>query len=1143
LQALFHHSPALHAVKTPHQQGWQLDGAVLTTPAPAAGSSSRLLYVNKAAVSCPVLAQLLKDLFGRHVKATQAAGTAAGAAGAVPGSSRHPEPSYVLLITCPAAAVTITRLHGCSQGAEFPSSSLAPLTQQLGAALGAVWGSMPPGWTAAVRHSGSNNGTDACAGSTRTASQGGRSAVCFSRGGGTAAWLPHQQPHQRNMLLPVHGLSMNSKTRSLAGMQVCTCRLHPRGGVVVLAVDGPIMLLLLQAPPADTTAPPQPAAPQADRNWPLGDAGDCNGSDQLQQHQAAELEATASELAALLADTDTEDDGHEQVPAGGAAGNDTGRQALLCPAARGPSTKRAQPEPDLPSPVSPGWLADSGWTAGWSAFEGADAADCAAGAPPPGAHNALPGSPADMLLDSPLEPERLQLSRKARLQDSSELTPCGDAMGAQHSMDWLLCGAGAAGSPARAYHEAGAADCMASPGGTAWQQQGHEPQLDWELASPARSPVQGRRLQHDAGESIQQKEQEQHWQWWQQQGQQQEDAARPHAGLAELLAAGCSPAPGSPTAAAHGQQHHWQGRNITHADSDADAGLAFGFGQGCWPQPFADGAVWMERQEAGFAAGALPPAAAAAAALRPGFGSQGPSSRHVFGMPCGTTGALQQLLASPPVALTAAYISRGGQAGGSTGSCNSSCGDAGAGKDALNDDEAASGECGRSPAGLQQEPPAINPAAGAMSEDTVQQEAGRRQTVASSFGGRRRNSGPPLPPLQQQHTTGAEPQACSALPPSTPPRHLLPPFSERLLMSAPPAAKAVRRYARSDSVSNRAAETAPARNSGSRKRSDGAAADTSGASATAQASKRRRHTSPVVLVAPAQQSDSTAAGDAGNDDNQSCKAPTAGTSGGSKQYIQMRLPFQRLDPNCPQPAGPLKCSERAVVLPCSSKAAASKGGRCMLKPAWVDSAAGGASPHPPNPKKYSSKAGPGAARAATGPEQQQPAARAPAGRRVRFSGVNQVLGPDKGTSNTSVPADSPQQEQRMDGVAAAATATATTATAAAAAPMAPATKEPASTADGIAHSRSGYSHFFPAAAERRSTTTAPSNPLTALLGGGSAALGQPTASTPPAAILSLDELCSNSRGAAALLLMPQAVSRRQLVDGRVLGQVRRCVGH
>lgn len=78
-QQLQHQSPPLQHVRSQHCRVWQVTGAVLTAPAPALSSKQhQLLYVNSRAAACPVLAQLLRDWFIKHVKTLAGQGAAAG---------------------------------------------------------------------------------------------------------------------------------------------------------------------------------------------------------------------------------------------------------------------------------------------------------------------------------------------------------------------------------------------------------------------------------------------------------------------------------------------------------------------------------------------------------------------------------------------------------------------------------------------------------------------------------------------------------------------------------------------------------------------------------------------------------------------------------------------------------------------------------------------------------------------------------------------------------------------------------------------------------------------------------------------------------------------------------------------------------
>lgn len=82
LDQLFSQQPSqdastLQHIRSQHSAGWQLSGAVLTAPTSALSSKPhQLLYVNSRAIACPVLAQLLRDWFIRHAKASVGGDTA-----------------------------------------------------------------------------------------------------------------------------------------------------------------------------------------------------------------------------------------------------------------------------------------------------------------------------------------------------------------------------------------------------------------------------------------------------------------------------------------------------------------------------------------------------------------------------------------------------------------------------------------------------------------------------------------------------------------------------------------------------------------------------------------------------------------------------------------------------------------------------------------------------------------------------------------------------------------------------------------------------------------------------------------------------------------------------------------------------------
>jgi len=149
-------------------------------------------------------------------------------AGMPAGSSRTPEPGYVLLITCPAAACSTSRQPGSlSLLADF-SSSMGPLCDALQAGIGPHWGSLPSLWrkAAAAGTAGSTKLTAFANGSGgHSRSAAGSSAGQPGRRLNTlpgCADMQHpggKQPWQAPVM-PAHGLHMSSHTRSLAGIQV-----------------------------------------------------------------------------------------------------------------------------------------------------------------------------------------------------------------------------------------------------------------------------------------------------------------------------------------------------------------------------------------------------------------------------------------------------------------------------------------------------------------------------------------------------------------------------------------------------------------------------------------------------------------------------------------------------------------------------------------------------------------------------------------------------------------------------------------------------------------------------------------------------------------------------------------------------------
>lgn len=157
-------------------------------------------------------------------------------AGQPPGSSRAPAPGYVLLITCPAASYTTSRLPNSTHLSADFSSSMCSLCDSLQAGIGPYWGYLPSIWrnssqgpaanelagkcqagtaskTSQLCQAGGNAGSSG--GCMRSAVQGlGQAARGLRVGGGVLN--PGCTP-----IIPAHGLQMASLTRSLAGVQVC----------------------------------------------------------------------------------------------------------------------------------------------------------------------------------------------------------------------------------------------------------------------------------------------------------------------------------------------------------------------------------------------------------------------------------------------------------------------------------------------------------------------------------------------------------------------------------------------------------------------------------------------------------------------------------------------------------------------------------------------------------------------------------------------------------------------------------------------------------------------------------------------------------------------------------------------------------
>lgn len=136
-------------------------------------------------------------------------------------AARTPEPGYVLFISCPAAAVNVVgRLAGRLE--VDLRSNMGQVCAVLQEGLGATWGSMPSAWRAvAKKDSTEEDGPNASAASGRAAQQ--RTDSRHRRSGQAEQPFRQsqlQQPPKQQLVLPVHGLQMSSKTRSLASMQV-----------------------------------------------------------------------------------------------------------------------------------------------------------------------------------------------------------------------------------------------------------------------------------------------------------------------------------------------------------------------------------------------------------------------------------------------------------------------------------------------------------------------------------------------------------------------------------------------------------------------------------------------------------------------------------------------------------------------------------------------------------------------------------------------------------------------------------------------------------------------------------------------------------------------------------------------------------
>jgi hypothetical protein len=216
----------LHLLTTPHSQGWQLDGCVAAPPAAFPSADQQLLYVNKQLISCPVLQQLLRDWFTRSWKAYQASNQVQGGH-SYSNRMKVAEPGYVLLITCPASAVLLTQRGGTAGQAQADfNPSMQQLLQLLQAAIGPAWGSMPSAWRgAAASGGGRSSGTGSGGSRTRHRRSGTVAAAPDDAGAELQqrhATQQHGQEQQQQLcskpaaLLPVHGLQLSSRTRSLA---------------------------------------------------------------------------------------------------------------------------------------------------------------------------------------------------------------------------------------------------------------------------------------------------------------------------------------------------------------------------------------------------------------------------------------------------------------------------------------------------------------------------------------------------------------------------------------------------------------------------------------------------------------------------------------------------------------------------------------------------------------------------------------------------------------------------------------------------------------------------------------------------------------------------------------------------------------
>lgn len=179
-------------------------------------------------MTCTVLSQLLKDWYLKALRALQASSNNTSGSRM---AARTPEPGYVLLIHCPAAACAVVGRAAEKLEVDL-SSSMTVLCELLQEALGSAWGSMPSAWRALVNKYSKEQCSEPAARKApvphQHTLQTGQIQALKHKPSSTAVRYsmcpdpPQQGQLQQSQLIPVHGLQMSSSTRSLAGMQVMT---------------------------------------------------------------------------------------------------------------------------------------------------------------------------------------------------------------------------------------------------------------------------------------------------------------------------------------------------------------------------------------------------------------------------------------------------------------------------------------------------------------------------------------------------------------------------------------------------------------------------------------------------------------------------------------------------------------------------------------------------------------------------------------------------------------------------------------------------------------------------------------------------------------------------------------------------------